>query len=175
MSDKWQPPRKSATLLSLTRTMRKRAVRKRRKEKRMSKVADRISSFALIGLHRRKWFRALLSQFTPGPDLHQVQTSPAPESWPLPPIAPRCFWRHLYFHDRNWSQNNCQVFSGAATFPQALCEALGLLGGFGCGAVSGLTHKYRPAPPPLQTLTPHCTLYLVRSRREAPDCSSCYK
>ena len=40
----------------------------------MSKVADRVSSFALIGLHRRKWFRALLSQFTPGPDLHQVQT-----------------------------------------------------------------------------------------------------
>ena len=40
----------------------------------MRKVADRVSSFALIGLHRRKWFRALLSQFTPGPDLHQVQT-----------------------------------------------------------------------------------------------------
>ena len=39
--------------------------------------------------------------------------------------------------------------SVAATLSQALCEAAlgkGLLGGFGCGALSGLTHKYRPAP-----------------------------
>ena len=42
---------------------------------RLSKAADRVSSFPLIGLHRRKWFTALLSQFTPavGPDLRQVQ------------------------------------------------------------------------------------------------------
>ena len=52
----------------------------------MSKAADRVSSFTLIGLHRRKWFTALLSQFTlavqiyaryrftpSDPDLQQLQ------------------------------------------------------------------------------------------------------
>ena len=38
-------------------------LRARRKRK---KSCRRVFSFALIGLHRRKWFRALLSQFTPG-------------------------------------------------------------------------------------------------------------
>ena len=88
----------------------------------MNKVADRVSSFALIGLHRRKWFRALLSQFTPGPDLHQVQTYTrvmafASNSTRLLLAA---FMLSL---TAEIGLNNCQVFSGAATFSQALCGA----------------------------------------------------
>ena len=46
----------------------------------MSKVADRVSSFALIGLHRRKWFRALLSQFTPAVQIYaRYRLKPAPD------------------------------------------------------------------------------------------------
>ena len=53
-------------------------LRTRRKRKKSCRP---VFSFALIGLHRRKWFRALLSQFTPGrsskehvhQDIHWVQ------------------------------------------------------------------------------------------------------
>ena len=53
-------------------------LRARRKRKKSCRP---VFSFALIGLHRRKWFRALLSQFTPGrsskehvhQDIHWVQ------------------------------------------------------------------------------------------------------
>ena len=60
-------------------------VRGGKQGEKINKVADRVLSFALIGLHRRKWFTALLSQFTlavqiyaryrftPDPDLQQLQ------------------------------------------------------------------------------------------------------
>ena len=77
---------------------------------RLSKAADRVSSFPLIGLHRRKWFTALLSQFTLelGPDLRQVQIytrSRFTAATDLHQSHGLClqwhqaapFWRHLYF------------------------------------------------------------------------------
>ena len=143
-------------------------VRGGKQGEKINKVADRVLSFALIGLHRRKWFTALLSQFTPAaPDLRQTLLYTfTPESWPLPPIVPS--WRHFYIHEWNSFLNssliNCQVFL-ATTFSQAL---QGLLGGFGCGAVSifwcrkwvwtTLDHTGAvsgSALPPWQTLTPH--------------------
>ena len=98
-------------------------VRGGKQGEKINKVADRVLSFALIGLHRRKWFTALLSQFTPAaPDLRQTLLYTfTPESWPLPPIVPS--WRHFYIHEWNSFLNssliNCQVFL-AATFSQAL-------------------------------------------------------
>ena len=68
--------------------------------------------------------------------------------------------------------------SGAATFSQALCEALGsgLLGGFGCGAVSGRNTQI----PPLPSLDFNTSLHALfgqqtngQSRRVVPPCSSC--
>ena len=88
--DKWHPSPKTAPLLSFTshnEKVGKEEVRCKQGEgERVSKAADRLSSLSLIGLHRRKWFTALLSQFTlavqiyaryrfipADPDLQQLQ------------------------------------------------------------------------------------------------------
>ena len=130
-----------------------------------------VFSLTVIGLHCRKWFTALLSQFTPaGPDLRQVQIYTSsrftPESWPLPPIAPGCpLPGGIYTFTTETALTIVKCFclrSGAATFSQALCKALGnrLVGRVWLRCRKWVQHT-NTAPSPLQTLTPHCTLYLV--------------
>ena len=123
----------SASLLSFTHTMRKwagRQTRRRGKNEKSCLLLDCDWSPLC-----RKWFTALLSQFTPaGPDLRQVQiyTSSSrftPESWPLPPIAPGCpLPGGIYTFTTETALTIVKCFrlrSGAATFSQALCKALG--------------------------------------------------
>ena len=161
MHHKWHPSPKTAPLLSFTSHNEKvgkegGARCKQGEGERVSKAADKIPSFPLIGLHRRKWFTALLSQFTlavqiyarfrftAATDLHQSHGLCLQRHQAAP------FWRHLYFLNSFRPIVKCfRLRSRAGTFSQAMCEAAlvkGLLGGFGCGALSGLTHKYRPAP-----------------------------